>query len=388
MSENQELNRTTGEVMALPEQPPPSPVSLSSETFATMLEEETRKRSLLKGFISAHLVAGTDFGTIEFGNGRSSKPSLFKPGAEKVCSLLNLKAQFARDAEFYEMLGEAAKGWIAFTCQLFTVHGAIAAEGRGAAGPKHQDLNTRLKMAQKSAQIDATLRVAALSDYFTQDLEDMTPDPPRGNPPAVSGEAPAAPATIPGTTIPLSPAPQGRPATEKQQGMIFGLAKDRQLIKADVEAYCREHFGMELDALTTKWASQLIDDLKQGLVPRRAAQTYEPESQVTEPLPTAEKPPSAKEVDEMILEVRKSSREYTDTRLHEMAKLLCKVGLKPHSEVAKSIAWAERQEKLPKDSWTKPMEAPQWAALEARLASAIRATAQKRREAFEAPVPF
>lgn len=48
------------------------------------------------------------------------------------------------------------------------------------------DLNKALKMAEKSAHIDATLRMAGLSEVFTQDLEDMpkaepVPPAPAGN---------------------------------------------------------------------------------------------------------------------------------------------------------------------------------------------------------------
>jgi len=38
---------------------------------------------------------------------------------------------------------------------------------------KEKDINKAIKMAQKSAQIDAVLRTGALSDAFTQDLEDV-----------------------------------------------------------------------------------------------------------------------------------------------------------------------------------------------------------------------
>ena len=51
----------------------------------------------------------------------------------------------------------------------------IAAEGTGARriAQDNGDINKSLKMAEKSAHIDATLRVAGLSELFTQDLEDM-----------------------------------------------------------------------------------------------------------------------------------------------------------------------------------------------------------------------
>jgi hypothetical protein len=52
--------------------------------------------------------------------------------------------------------------------------GQVVAEGVGARNlnQDYGDFNKALKMAEKSAHIDATLRLAGLSEVFTQDLED------------------------------------------------------------------------------------------------------------------------------------------------------------------------------------------------------------------------
>ena len=51
----------------------------------------------------------------------------------------------------------------------------LVADGVGARSLKQDygDINKSLKMAEKSAHIDATLRMAGLSEVFTQDIEDM-----------------------------------------------------------------------------------------------------------------------------------------------------------------------------------------------------------------------
>jgi hypothetical protein len=73
------------------------------------------------------------------------------------------------------MLGRPA-GVICYVCALSTTHGVFVGEGRGAREvAQDQDLNKAIKMAQKSAQVDAILRIGALSDSFTQDLEDQHP---------------------------------------------------------------------------------------------------------------------------------------------------------------------------------------------------------------------
>ena len=68
--------------------------------------------------------------------------------------------------------------WSSSSARLHTSSGFIAAEGTGARRVEQDkgDINKSLKMALKSAHIDATLRVASLSELFTQDIEDLGPD--------------------------------------------------------------------------------------------------------------------------------------------------------------------------------------------------------------------
>lgn len=111
-------------------------------------------------------VEGKDFHIIQ------GKKSLAKGGAEKIASIFKWRATFVKDQEALEMLG-AKEGLVAFKCELF--NGEKVGEGRGAAilAKNNGDPNKTLKMAQKSAFIDAVLRTSGLSDFFTQDLEDM-----------------------------------------------------------------------------------------------------------------------------------------------------------------------------------------------------------------------
>ncbi len=116
--------------------------------------------------VNAICVEGKDYHVIQ------GRKSLAKGGAEKIASIFKWTAKFEKDNEALEMLGEI-KGLVAFKCTL--VNGQFVGEGRGAAllSKNNSDPNRTLKMAQKSAFIDATLRASGLSDFFTQDLEDM-----------------------------------------------------------------------------------------------------------------------------------------------------------------------------------------------------------------------
>lgn len=157
------------------------------------------------------------------------KPSLGKPGAEKLAAIFGLTAKFEVDKETMEMIGKEANGkpYIAYVCNL-SRSGRVAGQGRGATfiewmrnsyrmifsdqynaltpsdkekcqGPftgtsksngkpytywRMPDdpvfdslaLNKAIKMAQKSAFVDAVIRTTGMSDLFTQDLEDMRSD--------------------------------------------------------------------------------------------------------------------------------------------------------------------------------------------------------------------
>ena len=64
---------------------------------------------------------------------------------------------------------------IIIRCEIVDASGRVVADGVGARiiAQDNGDINKALKMAEKSAHIDATLRMAGLSEVFTQDLEDM-----------------------------------------------------------------------------------------------------------------------------------------------------------------------------------------------------------------------
>jgi hypothetical protein len=149
----------------------------AKETTSPLLQlvnTENEKRNLINVFIEKSLKDGVDYGSINV-RGTNSKPSLFKPGSEKMCSLFGLTPRFERDEDTWEMLGKKA-GLVTYKCELVDAKGNVVGEGRGTAITNLQsdfDVNKQVKIAQKRAQIDAVLRVFALSERFTQDMEDL-----------------------------------------------------------------------------------------------------------------------------------------------------------------------------------------------------------------------
>ena len=146
---------------------------------------------------------------------------------------------------------------IIIRCELHDAQGRKVADGVGARAVKQDygDLNKALKMAAKSSMIDATLRLAGLSEVFTQDLEDMPmatiePEPPP--PPLVPQKSPITEAVI----------------NEQQHRLleaeITAKGLDRERVKAWVSrAWSIQHLNLlparNLSTLLTnmtKWSGQ------------------------------------------------------------------------------------------------------------------------------------
>ena len=141
------------------------------------LQVWTTERAVVQRFLKQELKANVDYYTLRIG-GKDSKPSLSKAGAEKVMGWLKIQASFTPDTGTWEMLGRP-QDLVCYVCTLRTRSGEIVGEGRGARSLKKDggDVNKAIKMAEKSACVSAVLRTGALSDVFTQDLEDTNPEP-------------------------------------------------------------------------------------------------------------------------------------------------------------------------------------------------------------------
>ncbi|MEA1048387.1 hypothetical protein U5801_00930 [Lamprobacter modestohalophilus] len=144
-----------------------SPLDLPETQFQEALLRRQRNRHQLLQWISSSLKDGVDYGSIPTKRG-PSKPSLLKPGAIKIINMMGLAAHFAvsnhRDPDH-----------IIVECLLQDAQSRVLAHGLGGRTLKQDggDLNKALKMASKSSMIDAVLKLAGLSEIFTQDLEDM-----------------------------------------------------------------------------------------------------------------------------------------------------------------------------------------------------------------------
>ena len=170
-----------------------SPLDLPTEFFSAGLDRRKRNRALLMEWLRTALVEGVDFGRIHIAGkdrcqlvrmgrvheckdpGHWSKPALFKAGAEKITGMLGMTVHYPTLPAYEDaFLAQADIRTIMLRCELRDAHGHVVAQGAGARqiSQDYGDLNKSLKMVAKSAHIDATLRLAGLSEVFTQDLED------------------------------------------------------------------------------------------------------------------------------------------------------------------------------------------------------------------------
>ncbi|MCF6251212.1 MAG: hypothetical protein L3J75_08090 [Methylococcaceae bacterium] len=155
-----------------------NPLDCPVNDFESALDKRQTNRMALIHWLKNHLVEGTDFGSIKTKRGLS-KPSLWKAGAEKINTILSVSALFPSYADYEQAaLTKTTLEQIIIRCELINSQQIVVASGIGARSLKqdYNDLNKSLKMASKSAYIDATLKLAGLSDIFTLDLEDMMPE--------------------------------------------------------------------------------------------------------------------------------------------------------------------------------------------------------------------
>jgi len=258
--------------------PVASPLDLPTTVFQAALERRQANRAALLEWVRAVLVEGVDYGRIHaLGKSRCqyaaqgladqcpdprhwSKPSLWKPGAEKIGGLLGVSVHYPtlRDYEQAALQGIAIKTVI-LRCELHDATGRTMADGVGARSLVQDsgDLNKALKMAEKSAHIDATLRMAGLSEVFTQDLEDQKHQP--------QDQHQARPAQAATEAKPIG-------TQSREHRHLEGRIKELQLARERIQKWCQRKWGVaHFPDLTAAQYRELLTRLP-GFAERMAAE--------------------------------------------------------------------------------------------------------------------
>ena len=288
------VNQSTGEVVDI--------TAGGSGEMAVLLAEMESKLKLVQSFFRRVMRKDTDFGIIP----GTDKPSLLKPGAEKLLALYN----FASVVKEKNEVRDLKTGYYQAQLVIQIVHrgtGVVIAEGVGEASsfeskyryrwvfesdvPKGIDLesltsktftskktgkeyqryrlenadiidqwNTVLKMAKKRALVDATLSATGTSGIFSQSEDEMDA--------WIEGESDmkekmekkrSAPQASDERATFQPPPSRGGKITEKQIGKILGDAQRKGMDEAGIKTIVQFVKQKPLNELTTAEASAVID---------------------------------------------------------------------------------------------------------------------------------
>lgn len=259
--------------------------------------------NLIQEVMAAVMKKDTHYGIIP----GVSKPSLWKPGAEKLLATFRISAQI----KCVEDLSTPTAIRYRVTVQGVSPSGAVLGEGIGEASsdqtkyawremicqqeydetPPDQrraiwkkgthpykvmqirtnpadQANTILKMAHKSGLIAMCLVVTGASDIFTQDIEDLAHPPqdaakPNGKPaPATPQRASAAKPATNGAAKPAPPTPTDgngkRLISGPQSKRLYAIWKGAQLDDAAVKGFLKERYGF---SSTTEITTDVYDEI-------------------------------------------------------------------------------------------------------------------------------
>lgn len=136
--------------------------------------------TMMVEFVKKQMQKDIDYGVIP---GTGSKPTLLKPGAEKLCRLFSLRPHL----ELVQSLVDFEKPLFHYhyRCSLYR-NGDLVGQGDGCCNTMEQKyqkqkyrvfdlVNTTCKMAQKRSLLAAVLCSCGASEFFTQDLDDSEP---------------------------------------------------------------------------------------------------------------------------------------------------------------------------------------------------------------------
>lgn len=150
--------------------------SIINNVEMNQIQNTMNKINQFQKIVKDTLNQNHDFGVIP---GTGSKPTLLKPGAEKLLMLMGLRSEF----DIADSTRDWEKGFFQYQVKCRLIKGdLVVTEGMGSCNSKERKYikqdpysidNTILKMAKKRSLVDAALLVGSLSDIFTQDLEDI-----------------------------------------------------------------------------------------------------------------------------------------------------------------------------------------------------------------------
>jgi len=226
--------------------------------FAITLIEAKERTRMLQSFVKDMMIKNVDYGIIK----GCSKPSLLKPGAEKLCEIFG----FSKQIEVLNRIEDWDKGLFHYEIKvtLFSKRtGLVEAEGIGCCNTmerkfKTQDsfsiVNTIIKMAKKRALVDAVLSATRSSGIFTQDVEEMDFETLPSSPTSVNRNTKNSVQNTDASYKLIS---------KEQQMEIFSVIRQSNIPMSYAKELMFKKYNIhESSKLTTEQAEEFIDMLK------------------------------------------------------------------------------------------------------------------------------
>ena len=200
-------------------------------------------------FIKDVMKDGHDFGLIP---GCGKKPSLWKPGAEKLLQVYGYGSKMERVEE--SNIDDPSRYEVTYKCTIIhkatgktmaECEGSVCSEEKNNWNSQARKLkNTMRKMAQKRAFVGATLFATGCSDVFTQDIEDMDFEKKVNTTPPPAPIKPADPAISKLTEAITNMVVENKIPTDEVKKIIFTATRDPKIKLRNI----KEKFILEVIA--------------------------------------------------------------------------------------------------------------------------------------------
>jgi len=263
---------------------PTAPLDMPTKTFENALKRREKNHRMLIQWIQKNLKPDIHYGRTHIVENckyaRTGAPhlcsdfshmsmiTLWKAGAEKILGALGLSVRFP-NVHQYELacVHKQEISTVVLKCELRTSNGTVIAEGSGARHINEDgySLNKTIKMAGKSAMIDATIRVAGLSGVFIKTHRFTLTKLGDCNKNDIPGMEACHTNNL--TSTGLCNQNKGNKniklITQRQKDFILDLAGKLGLTIEDLNKRCLDRFKSELKNLERHYASKFIQQLNE-----------------------------------------------------------------------------------------------------------------------------
>lgn len=228
-------------------------IALYQFDAAPMSVQKTRSGYTISAYggTPAKFERNVDFGMIRGKNGDAitKRPTLFKPGAEKVAVAYGLCQRYHIESKiedpqngffYYAARCDLVKIVNGMEYIITSAYGsANTREKRSGTQSPYDGANSALKMAQKRALVSAALSLGCMSDVFTQDIESDTDD----------------------GSVYYSQKDPNAPITQAQVKFFYAAAARHGYTKADAKQFLKSHGCDSASKITSGAFDAVLEDL-------------------------------------------------------------------------------------------------------------------------------